>query len=162
MTEWSAAIYAEFKDWPLAENEIWERWEPDYLVLKISSHLGTPVEPVWIDTCEDELTVNFGFWEIHLPDDGIYDDTDSTRAANAAKTLALDWLNGRIATAVYSGNNGKWCGSKLLDDPDDISTLADIEWIKHSGPTEVEIRKSLRSDWRKYQIIDGRLQRTPS
>ncbi|MGX1587437.1 hypothetical protein [Brevundimonas diminuta] len=162
VTEWSEAIYAELKDWPPAANGIWERWEPDYLVLKISSHLGTPVEPIWIDTCEDELTVNFGYWEIHLPDDGIYEDTDSTRAAEAAKILALDWLDGRISTAVYSDRNGKWCGSKLLEQPDDFSILADIEWIKDFGPTEIEVRKSLRSDWRKYQIIDGRLQSAPT
>lgn len=162
MTEWSEAIYAEFKDWLPARQARWEWWNPDYLVLTIASYSDQPVEPVIIDTYEGELTITFGFWEAHLPDDGQYDDTDSNRAAEAAKALALDWLEGRIATAVYADSNGKWCGSKLLERPDDVSTLADIEWIKDFGPSTVEVRKSLRSDWRKYQITDGRLQSTPT
>lgn len=150
MTEWSEAIYEEFHDWPVAQAGHWEWWNRDYLVLKVGSHLGSPIETVIVDTEDDELTVIFGHWETSLPYDGIHDDTDSSRAANAAKSLISDWLAGNIATAVYFDVHDKWCGSKLLEASDDISALADIAWIERfqAGPRRntkgPESRASLR------------------
>ncbi|CAN5148365.1 hypothetical protein BH10PSE3_BH10PSE3_39820 [soil metagenome] len=161
VTEWSAAIFQEFQDWPIAQSGKWEWWNQDYLVLRIESHLGAVSEEVLIDTCDDELTVAFGYWETHLPYDGIYDDTDSSRAANAAKALVGDWLTGETATAIYFSADGKWCGSKHLDNPDDISGLADIAWIESFNPTRVEVRKARKADWRFFDIIDGTLQDAP-
>jgi hypothetical protein len=161
VTEWSEAIYEEFRNWPMARLGDWEWWNQDYLVLKIRSHLGSPVEEVFVDTCDGELTVTFGYWETHLPDDGIHDDTDSYRAANAAKELIGDWLAGRIATAIYFDANDKWCGSKLLEITDDGSSLADIASIKSFNPIRVEVRRAQKADWRFFDIIDGNLQDAP-
>ncbi|TCS03875.1 hypothetical protein [Caulobacter sp. BK020] len=161
VTEWSAVIYKEFQHWPAARSGHWEWWNQDYLVLRIGSHLGDAVEEVLIDTCDDELTVTFGYWETHLPDDGLSDDTDSFRAANVAKELIVDWLAGKTATAIYFSAADKWCGSKYLENPHDLSGLADIAWIESFNPTRVEVRRARKADWRFFDIIDGNLQDTP-
>ena len=161
VTEWTAAIYQEFQDWPIAQSGYWEWWNQDYLVLRIGSHLGMPIEEVMIDTCDDELSVTFGYWETHLPDDGVSDDTDSFRAANAAKDLISDWLAGKTATAIYFSAADKWCGSRFLENPDDRTGPADIASIRSFNPTRVEVRKARRADWRFFDIIDGHLQDAP-
>ena len=161
VTEWTAAIYKEFQDWPIAQSGHWEWWNQDYLVLRIGSHLGMPIEEVLIDTCDDELSVTFGYWETHLPDDGVSDDSDSFRAANAAKDLISDWLAGKTATAIYFSAADKWCGSKFLENPDDRTALADIASIRSFNPTRVEVRRARKADWRFFDIIDGHLQDAP-
>ena len=161
VTEWTAAIYQEFQDWPIARSGRWEWWNRDYLVLRITSHLGTPTEEVLIDTCDGELTVTFGYWETHLPDDGVGDDADSSRAANAAKNLIGDWLAGRTATAIYFDAADRWCGSKFLENPDDQSSLVDIASIRSFNPTRVEVRRARKADWRFFDIIDGHLLDAP-
>ena len=165
VTEWSEAIYTELKDWLPTSQARWEWWPPGYLVLRIVRFLDQPIEPIIIDTCDDVLSIEFGHWDTTLPEDGDHYDFDPCReakTAQTAKTVALDWLHGRIATAVYLNSQGKWCGSKLLERPEDYSALADIDWIAFNNPTQVEIRTSVRSDWLKYQIIDGRLQSMPT
>ena len=157
VTEWSEAIYYELKDWPLARTGSWARWDPNYLVLTIDSYDGVPVEPVVIDTYEGELTITFGYWEAHLPSDGIYDETDSQRAVEAAKVLASDWLTGRIATAIFFDADDQWCGSKVLENPDDTSLLADTAWIEDFGPVRVELRKSRSTDWQHFRVANGKL-----
>ena len=161
VTEWTAAIYQEFQNWPIAQSGHWEWWNQDYLVLRIGLHLGMPIEEVLIDTCDDELSVTFGYWETHLPDDGVSDDTDSFRAANAAKDLIGDWLAGKAATAIYFSAADKWCGSKFLENPDDRTALADIASIRSFNPTRVEVRRVRKADWRFFNIIDGHLQDAP-
>ncbi len=161
VTEWSAAIYQEFQDWPISRSGRWEWWNQDYLVLRIGTHLGEAIEEVLIDTCDDELTLAFGYWETQFPHDGVHDDTDSFRAATAAKDLISDWLAGKAATAIYFDAADKWCGSRLLDNPDDLSSLADIAWIKSFNPTRVEVRRAHKADWRFFDIIDGNLHDAP-
>lgn len=161
VTEWSAAIYQEFQDWPTTQPGSWDWWNQDYLVLRIGSYLGAAIEEVVIDTYDNELTVTFGYWETHLPADGVHDDTDSSRAANAAKELVGDWLAGKIATAIYFSAEDKWCGSILLASSDDLAALLDIVWIESFKPTRVEVRKAQKADWRRFNIVDGQLQNTP-
>jgi hypothetical protein len=161
VTEWSAAIYQEFQDWPTTKSGDWEWWDPDHLVLRIGSHLGAATGEVVISTSDDELTVAFGNWHTHLPDDGVYDDTDSFRAANAAKELIGDWLAGKVATAVYFSPTDGWCGSKFLENPDDREYLADIASIESFNPTRVEVRRARKADWRFFDIVDGHLQEAP-
>jgi len=157
VTEWSEAIFRELCDWASAHVGRWERWDPDYLVLTIDTHKGLAVEPVVIDTFEDELTVTFGYWETLLPEDGIHDDTDSRRAAVAARALASDWLEGRIATAVYFAGD-KWCGSRMIEANEDYqSRIADIEWIKNLGPKRVELRWADRSRLTHFTLSNGHL-----
>lgn len=157
VTEWSDAVYRELTDWASVLAGRWERWAPEYLVLTIDTHGGSAIEPVVIDTYEGELTVTFGFWETHLPGDGIYDDSDSHRASKAAKTLVSDWLEGRTATAIYFDIEDKWCGSKLLETPQDASLIGDIEWIETFRPVRVEIRKSQKSEWQHFRLGDENL-----
>jgi hypothetical protein len=160
LDEWSVAIYEELRSWAFQLQGRWEFWEPDYLVLTIDSFHGAVVEPVMIDTYQGELTITFGNWEKHLPSDGIYDETDSHRAAVRAKTLAAQWFSGQVATAIYFSAVDKWCGSKLVDEPIDLEAVADISWIEDFAPVRVEIRKAQKSDWRHFLISNGKL--TPS
>ena len=158
LDEWSVAIFEELRDWAFQLQGRWEFWEPDYLVLTIDSFHGAAIEPVVIDTYEGELTITFGYWEAHLPGDGIYDETDSNRAAISAKSLTSQWLHGQVATAIYFSAVGQWCGSKMVDEPVDLEALADIDWIANFAPTRIEIRKAQKSDRRHFQISNGALR----
>lgn len=160
LDEWSIAVYDELKSWASEHQGRWEFWAPGYLVLTIDTSEGVEVEPVVIDTYEGELTINFGYWEAHLPGDGVYDDTDSHRAAISAQDMASKWLRGELATAVYFSAVGKWCGSKALDEPIDLTVVTDIGWIENFAPVRVEIRKAQKSAWRHIQILNGELSAT--
>jgi hypothetical protein len=148
VTTWSLEAYAAFESWAKARNGIWERWDPDYLVLTIDSANGLPAEAVIIDTFDDELTITFGYWESHL------DGTDEA-AVREAKEYAEKWLSGEWSTAVYKKADGSWCGSKLIEGKDTPDWLADIEWIKYFEPSHVEIRRARRSEWLKFAIVGG-------
>lgn len=157
VSEWSDAVYRELRDRVEARTGRWEWWEPGYLVLRIEAHEGSPVEPVVLDTYADELTVTFGFWETQLPDDGSHDEDDSSRASAAARLLVSDWLDGRIATAIYFDADDKWCGSKLVENPEDTAPLSDITWLADFRPARVEVRKSKRVEWRHFHLKNGKL-----
>lgn len=160
ISEWSLAVYGELASWAADHNGRWEFWSPDYLVLTIDHCRGDAIQPVMIDTCEGELTITFGYWECHLPDEGVNDETDSHRAASRAIEMTRAWLSGKTATAIYFSDAGKWCGSKLLVEPVDPQTLTDISWIADFGPATVEIRKARRAEWRRFNLSNGVLEET--
>jgi hypothetical protein len=160
LDEWSVAVYDELKSWASNHFGRWEFWEPGYLVLTLDTFEGVKIEPVVIDTYEGKLTITFGYWEAHLPGDGIYDDTDSHRAAVSARDMASRWFRGELATAIYFSALGKWCGSKALDEPVDLKAVADIDWIENFSPARVEIRKAQASQWRHFEISNGELSAT--
>jgi hypothetical protein len=159
--DWSTAIYARLRDWAEAKQGVWELWPPGYLVLTITSDLGHVVEPIVLDTAEDELTVTFGYWETHLPEHGSVgsDDTDEDVAATEAKKLVDDWLAGRLLTAIYFDAANKWCGSITVD-PDEISDRLryGAEWIASFEPRRIELRRPRIVEYRRFEIEDGEIQ----
>lgn len=160
VSEWSTDVYDSLRDWPEASRAKWEWWRPGYLVLKIADDKGGAVEPVWIDTCDDELTVNFGMWETHLPSPGTPIDDELALAVAEAKQLTEDWLASRLMTVVLFNGDGKWCGS-LSAFPDELDErLAyGVGWVSYSDPKRVEIRSARRDQWRFFAIdADGKLE----
>lgn len=151
VTPFSLEVYAQLKDWAEARHGAWERREPDYLVLTIAMVDGEPMEPVNIDTWEEELTITFGYWESHANED------ETALAAAEMREMAEKWLGGAWSTAVYSSADGKWCGSRCVEEPGVPDHLSDIEWIKYFAPAHVEIRRARRSEWRRFAIVDGKL-----
>ena len=149
ITAWSLEAYGYLGAWAETLDGTWERWEPDYLVLTISMANGLSVEPVVINTWDDELTINFGYWHSHL------DEGTDLEAIQTAKNYAENWLSGEWSTAVYLKADGSWCGTKLIEGKDLPDWVADIAWIKYFEPTHVEIRTAKKSEWRRFAIVDG-------
>ena len=156
VTPWSLAAYEQLKDWAASRGGSWQRWDPEYLVLTIASAEGESVEKVVIDTADEELTVEFGYWESHSPED------DAALAAADVRRMAEEWLSGAWSTAIYFDANGKWCGSRCVEGPGLPAWLSDIEWIKYFAPTHVEIRRARRSEWRRFAIADDKLMEVSS
>jgi hypothetical protein len=155
VTPFSLEVYAQLKDWAEARYGVWERWEPSYLVLTISTVEGEPVDPVVIDTWEEELSITLGYWESHSGE------SEVTPAATEMRGMAEKWLAGALSTAVYTGADGKWCGSRIIEEPEIPNWLADVEWIKYFAPTHVEIRRARKSEWRRFAIVDDKLTESP-
>jgi hypothetical protein len=153
VSEWSDDICDALKDWPKASRSQWEWWRPGYLVLKITDDEGRPVESAWMDTCDDELTVNFGMWETHLPSPGTPVDDELALAVAEARQLVEDWFACRLLTVVFFKGDGKWCGS-LTSLPDELDErLAyGLDWIGYSEPKRVEVRSAQRDRWRFFTI----------
>ena len=146
--EWSLQVFELLASWPIANAGEWKRWEPGYLVLEISEEGDAPIEPIVIDTADEELTVTFGYWEAHLPTDY---DADARQAVEEAKGLVTQWLRGEIRTAVFTDASGNWCGSRLVEG-DDLLPQLDPEWIRDFNPTNVEVRTPARTNWRQFAI----------
>ena len=157
--EWSLELFEVLRAWPAATLGIWTRWDPGYLLLEIDCIENNPVERIILYTADEELTVEFGYWETHLPGPLGTGDADVAGTAQQAKSLVEDWLSGRIRTAVFSDGAGKWCGSKLIEGDDILSQLT-TDWISSFGPTQVEIRTPQRVDWRRFSLENGEITET--
>jgi len=160
---WSAAVFARLQAWPVAMGGAWTRWSPGYLVLTVKEFDGRSVDPIFLDTGNDELTVTFGYWECHLdgPDHPGAQDNLASSSAEAIR-LIEDWLAGRICTAVYYSADDKWCGTVTID-PDQIpqQLAGSLEWLSKSGPTRIELRTPERAHWRFFRIQhDGAITET--
>lgn len=155
VTNWSREAYEQLKDWASARDGVWERWEPSYLVLTIASAGGEAIEPVVIDTWEDRLEATFGY----LPYGPCSE--DDLVALAEMQEVADKWISGACATAVYSDHNGKWCGSRYFEGSALPDWLTDIEWISFFNPTQVEIRRARKSEWRRFTLVDGVLVDDP-
>lgn len=157
VSEWSANIYYALKFWAENFTAKWEWWQPGYLVLTITGDENGPLEPVQIDTCEDELTVFVGMWETHLLTYEMPVDDELNLAVAEAKRLTEDWRASRLLTVVYFDDNEKWCGS-LTSSPDELDAQVayGIDWIRDFGPKRVEVRSSRLDRWRFFTIgADG-------
>lgn len=160
VSQWSLDIHDALKDWPTGFSVKWEWWKPGYLVLTITDSAQGPVEPVWIDTSNEELTVSFGMWEAHLPTHEMPVEQELVLAVAEVKRVTEDWFASRLLTVVYFDAAGKWCGS-LTSPPDELDVrLADgVSWISDFGPKRAEVRSARRDRWRFFSIgSDNRLE----
>jgi GNAT superfamily N-acetyltransferase len=151
VTDWSSEVYEYLKDWARARGGVWQRWEPNYLVLTIPSAAGDMIEPVVIDTWDDRLEATFGYYPYEPRRE------DDLEALAEMQEVAEKWICGTCSTAVYSDHSGKWCGSRYFEGSDLPDWLTDIEWISSFNPTRVEIRRARKSEWRRFTIVDGAL-----
>lgn len=153
--EWSMAVFTSFADWPVIAGEEWTRWEPGYLVLELQQHDGRVIDPIVVDTANEELTLSFGFWETHLPGpDGLTGEFDSEASVLDANRLIEDWLSGRMRTAVYFSADDRWCGTITVDPGALIEELSKgAEWAKGFSPTRIELRAPEQSNWRFFRIL---------
>jgi hypothetical protein len=153
--EWSRAIYENLRDWAESLQGKWERWEPGYLLLTLTSDGEAEVDPILLYTADEELTVTFGYWETHLPEGGSSAEDDDEIAADEARGIVEDWLAGRMLTAIYFDKDGQWCGS-LSAEPGDLPNRLQggREWIANSQPSRIEVRSPRQRDWRHFDI-DG-------
>jgi hypothetical protein len=150
---WSKAVYAELRDWPVAREGEWTRWEPGYLLLTITRYNGSPTERAYLYTAEEELTVGFGFWQCDNPCLGGSWKTDPVSIAGSAKTLVEQWFSGDVRTAVFTDGSGKWCGSTLIERGDlDAQLEAASQCFRDRKPTHVEVRSPTKGGWVTYAV----------
>jgi hypothetical protein len=109
--DWSERVYQALKDWPVAQEAEWTRWEPGYVLLTITSVNGGEVDPIYLYSADEELTVSFGYWETHTPAPYELWDAEPEVIAGHARALVERWLGGDLRTAVLTDGEGKWCGT---------------------------------------------------
>lgn len=153
--QWSLDLFNALRTWPPAGAGTWTRWEPGYLLLEIDEVDGEKIDGIQIDTADQELTISFGYWETHLPEPLGTGDADAADTAEQAKRLVEDWLAGRVRTAVFTDEAGRWCGSRLVEG-DDLLPQLSADWIASFNPTRVEVRSPHPSRWRRFQLSGGR------
>jgi hypothetical protein len=155
--DWSMAVFVSFADLPVVAGGEWTRWEPGYLVLEVRYHDGRAIDPIIVDTANEELTVSFGFWETHLPGpDYLTGEYDSEASVLRANGLIEDWLSGHMSTAVYFSSDDKWCGTFAVDSSGLIEELSNgAERVKGFSPTRIELRAPERANWRFFQVLAG-------
>jgi hypothetical protein len=150
---WSQAVFDALHDWPIAQDGEWTRWEPGYLLLTITRFQGGQVEPVYLWTADEELTVAFGYWESDNPYPSQPWDTDPVPIAASAKALVEQWFDGDLRTAVFTDASGQWCGSISIERGDLAAQLkAFSQEIQHCQPTHVEVRTPAKDGWRNYAV----------
>jgi hypothetical protein len=151
--EFSDVVYATLRDWKIAREGEWTRWEPGYLVLTIRHVDGNEVDPIVLYTSDEELTVAFGYWETHTPAPYELWDAEADVIAEHAKLLVAQWLNGEIRTLVVTDANGKWCGTTTIESEELIPQLeAAARWLRDSHPEQVEVRTPVKRDWTRYPV----------
>lgn len=151
--DWSEAIYSALRDWDVARDGEWTRWNPGYLLLTIISVAGSEIEPVVLYTADEELTVNFGYWETHNPAPYELWDAEADVIAEHAKLLVSRWLDGCIRTAVVTGAKGKWCGTTTIEPGELAPQLkAAARWVRETHPEKVEVRTPVIRDWKSYAV----------
>lgn len=151
--KWSEEVYAALRDWHIAQEGQWTRWEPGYLLLTITQVNGKEVEPIVLYTAVDELTVAFGYWETHNPAPYELWHAEAGVIAKHAKLLVEHWLNGDYRTAVVTDADGKWCGTTIIEGGELVPQLESAaRWVYDSHPKRVEVRTPAKHDWKSYPV----------
>ena len=145
--DWSREVFKALSDWARARDGRWLRYEPGYLLLEIDTFDGKEIDPILVDTADEEVTVGFGYWEMHLPDQA----RDSDGAAREAVDLVSQWLSGQIRTAVFTDQSGNWCGTMLIEQGDPFPPRPS-DGMAYFKPTRVEVRGPDRSAWLAFDL----------
>jgi hypothetical protein len=145
--DWSREVFDALSAWALTMGGRWLRYDPGYLLLEIEKNGGRPIDPILMDTADEELTVEFGMWEMHLPDQAL----DAAGAASEAVKLVSQWLAGAVRTAVFTDDTGKWCGTMLIERGDEFPPRPS-DGMAYFKPTQVEVRGPDRSAWQSLKL----------
>src|SRR5690606_15708510 len=105
------------------------------------------IEPVLIDTADEELRVEFGYYETEFPEEA----ADAAGAAQEAIQLVSDWLTGSIRTAVFTNDAGRRWGSMIVERGEAVPP-APSEGMLSFNPTKVELRGPQRRHWETYPV----------
>lgn len=144
--QWSRGVFRALSGWAETLNGRWTRYD-GYLLLEIDRLGGDTIEPILIDTADDELRVEFGYWETELSEAAV----DAEGAAQEAIKLVSDWLSGNIRTAVFTNDAGHWCGSMVIERDEPVPP-GPSEGMLSFRPTKVEVRSPQRQHWETYPI----------
>lgn len=151
--EWSEGIYAALRNWHIAREGEWTRWEPGYLLLSIGHVDGSEVEPIVLYTADEELTLAFGNWETHNPAPYELWDADADVIAEHAKSLVARWLKGEMRTAVVTDAAGEWCGTTPIELGELVPQLKiAANLVRDFSPKQVEVRTPTKRDWKIYPV----------
>jgi len=151
---WSQMVFDALSGWPIAAKGNWTRWDPGYLLLEIA-HVGDEaIEPIYLDSHEEVLTVMFGFWEDTFPYAEAGSPEENAAVASAqAERLVEQWLSGELRTAVYYRANGEWCGSIAIEGDDLEPQLRQAaSELRDFAPVRIELRSPARKDWEEIAI----------
>lgn len=145
--QWSHDVFRALSGWAETLNGRWTRWDESYLLLEINRLGEDAIEPILIDTADEELHVEFGYWETDLPEQAL----GAEGAAKEVIELVSDWLSGAIRTAVFTNDAGHWCGSMVVE-RDTTRPPAPSEGMLSFNPTKVELRSPHRRLWETYSV----------
>lgn len=145
--QWSYDVFVALSGWADTLDGRWTRWADGYLLLEIDRSGGTAIDPILIDTADEELRVEFGYYETDLPEEA----ADAEGAAQEAIKLVSDWLTGSIRTAVFTNDAGHWCGSMIVERGAAVPP-APSEGMLSFNPTKVELRGPQRQLWETYPV----------
>ena len=146
--DWSRDVFVALSAWALERGGRWSRYDPGYLLLEIDHNGDRAIDPILMDTADEELTVEFGLWEMHLPDQAL----DAAGAASEAVELVSQWLAGEIRTAVFTDDAGKWCGTMLVERGDTFPPKPS-DGMAYFKPTQVEVRGPDRLEWQSFRLV---------
>jgi hypothetical protein len=159
--DWSHRIFESLRDWELARDSQWTRWEPGYLLLEISKGEKSEIEPIKLYTADRELTLEFGGWETHNPAPYEFWGAEPEVIATYAKALVERWLNGEVKTAVLTNASGQWCGSSIVESVDLSLRLQAIAYdLRDQRPARIEVRTPTKRDWSIYPVPEEWLRST--
>lgn len=145
--QWSYDTFCALSGWADTLDGRWTRWDGSYLLLEIDRSGGTAIDPILIDTADEQLRVDFGYYETDLPEEA----ADAEGAAQEAIKLVSDWLTGSIRTAVFTNDAGHWCGSMIVERGEAVPP-APSEGMLSFNPTKVELRGPQRQLWETYPV----------
>lgn len=144
---WSHDVFRALSGWAETLNGRWTRWDEGYLLLEIDQIAGIAIEPILIDTADEQVRVEFGYYEADFPDAT----TDAEGAAQEAVKLVSDWLAGSIRTAVFTNDAGHWCGSMIMEQGEPVPP-APSEGMLGLNPAKVELRGPHRQHWETFSV----------
>lgn len=98
--DWSRAVHAALRIWPVAEHGTW-RFRQGALELVSGSDGTRTFAPISVSTADDELTLSLDLWHAHIPSD-----IGSAEAASAVVAQVADWLDGRMVVLWSSDRSG--------------------------------------------------------
>ena len=153
--DWSERVYKALRDWPVARDGEWTRWEPGYVLLTVKLIEGHEIDPVQLYTADEELTVEFGYWETHNPAPYELWDAEPEVIADHAKTLVERWLHGDVRTAVLTDAEGKWCGTTTVEPGElDPQLHEAARWLleKEFQPARIEVRTPYVHEWQTFDV----------
>lgn len=76
--QWSYDVFCALSGSAETLNGRWARCDEGYLLLEIDQLDGTAIEPILIDAADQELRVEFGYYETALPEEAVDAESDVT------------------------------------------------------------------------------------
>ena len=141
------------KNWPVALEGVWTRWDPGYLLLTITSAGGQSIEPVVLYTADKEIMVKFGWWyEAFLSEVNT-----AVEAAEGAVYIIEQWLSGEFKTLVFRDAAGKWKKTTTVSSSNvNEEIVRDFKEYGDSTAT-VELCTACRNECRTIRLEGDRL-----